>query len=690
MANVDLVMRLLAEDRASDKFKKVAGETDRAAKRLDKFKKVAAGVSAAAITAFGVSSVKAYAEAEKQQAKLEGAYKRFPQVADVPIGALRELNSELQTTTVYDDDLVAGSQAVLAQFKLTGAQIKQITPLLLDYASATGKDVTTAATDVGKAMMGQGRALKAVGIDFKATGDATTDFANLTEAMRKQVGGFAENEGKTTAGQLAILQNQFGDLQETVGAALVPALSSLVGIVTPMVQGFNKLPEPVKATAVAGGALAAATLILLPRLVLLKTTLADVGMNAGHAKRGLMSAGKVAGVVAGIAAVTAAFRNAGDTMYGTGENADELAGKLTRLADGSLRDLDLGYKSAAGSTGSFNDALSMMVDNHWWDQIGDGFAGMFGQDTTFDYAREAVDRVDQALAELVRGGNLTGAQAAFEKLKQQFIDAGGTAADFDAQMNDYKNAVDAAKNPTDDLTGALGDQEDQIDDLTAAWNKFKGVLDRQEAADNQERSIKALSKSLEDNGKSFRGNSEEALDNRDALREAMDAVKGHVDALSAGPAKAKAYRDGVAELRATLKRQGLSPKEINALLKPLLDMQDEIDEVKRKASAGVTLKIKPQITGSGMVIIGTGGGRQILDVDYRANGGPVKAGRPYIVGERRAELFVPESNGTIIPRVPAMAGAGGGVAEVNVYLDGRLMQRAFVDLKNQQGGRLNF
>ena len=41
---------------------------------------------------------------------------------------------------------------------------------------------------------------------------------------------------------------------------------------------------------------------------------------------------------------------------------------------------------------------------------------------------------------------------------------------------------------------------------------------------------------------------------------------------------------------------------------------------------------------------------------FRANGGPVSGGTPYIVGERGPELFVPSRNGTIVPN-----GAGGGV-----------------------------
>jgi hypothetical protein len=56
-------------------------------------------------------------------------------------------------------------------------------------------------------------------------------------------------------------------------------------------------------------------------------------------------------------------------------------------------------------------------------------------------------------------------------------------------------------------------------------------------------------------------------------------------------------------------------------------------------------------TGTGLVgmIMGAFGG-------FRANGGPVSGGTPYIVGERGPELFVPSRSGTIVPN-----GAGGGV-----------------------------
>lgn len=71
------------------------------------------------------------------------------------------------------------------------------------------------------------------------------------------------------------------------------------------------------------------------------------------------------------------------------------------------------------------------------------------------------------------------------------------------------------------------------------------------------------------------------------------------------------------------------------------------------ASAGFTHGFG-NIGGAGGTYGGTENGPQ-----YRATGGPVLAGQPYVVGENRPELFVPDTNGRILPRVPTLAGAAG-------------------------------
>jgi len=49
----------------------------------------------------------------------------------------------------------------------------------------------------------------------------------------------------------------------------------------------------------------------------------------------------------------------------------------------------------------------------------------------------------------------------------------------------------------------------------------------------------------------------------------------------------------------------------------------------------------------------------------RATGGPVRAGQPYVVGERRRELFVPGMDGAIIPRIARPVSGGGGGVTIN-------------------------
>ena len=54
-------------------------------------------------------------------------------------------------------------------------------------------------------------------------------------------------------------------------------------------------------------------------------------------------------------------------------------------------------------------------------------------------------------------------------------------------------------------------------------------------------------------------------------------------------------------------------------------------------------------------LFGGGGGGGILGGlfgGFREDGGPVQAGKAYVVGEKQPELFVPRTNGTIIPQVP--------------------------------------
>jgi len=77
----------------------------------------------------------------------------------------------------------------------------------------------------------------------------------------------------------------------------------------------------------------------------------------------------------------------------------------------------------------------------------------------------------------------------------------------------------------------------------------------------------------------------------------------------------------------------------------------------------------------------------------RANGGPVRSGTSYIVGERGPELFVPNTNGLIIPNGQSMSGNSGSNQgstiniTVNGAIDSESTARQIVSILNNSSAR---
>jgi lambda family phage tail tape measure protein len=66
----------------------------------------------------------------------------------------------------------------------------------------------------------------------------------------------------------------------------------------------------------------------------------------------------------------------------------------------------------------------------------------------------------------------------------------------------------------------------------------------------------------------------------------------------------------------------------------------------------------------------TGGiSESVFNPRARANGGPVDAGMPYMVGERGPEVIVPRSNGTVIPNNQLGSAMGGQTIVTNNYIN---------------------
>ena len=267
MADATLRLLLLGEDRSASKALKDVGDAaDSSGKKVKSAGKSMGGAIPVAVfaaatagaVAFGKSSIEASRGAARSQRELEDAYSRFPALQSVSIDKMRELSQAIQDKTGADADDIASSQAVLARYKLTGDQIADMTPLLVDYAARTGKDLPAAGSTLGKALAGNTRAMKELGIQFKDTGDPAKNFEQVMKGLQEKVGGFAEGEASTLDGKMQILAAKFGDVQEEVGDQLVPALTSLADVAAKTVDFISQNTDVLGPLAVVVGVAAAA------------------------------------------------------------------------------------------------------------------------------------------------------------------------------------------------------------------------------------------------------------------------------------------------------------------------------------------------------------------------------------------------------------------------------------------------
>lgn len=567
--------------------KQAAGPTSRG---FGKLATVAAITGGAIALRFGVQSVKAYAEAEASQARLTAAYSKFPALADTNIDALRALNSELQRKTRFDDDQTAAAQAVLAQFKLTGTQIAKLTPLVQDYAAATGQDVVPAAESLGKAMMGNAKALKAIGINFKASGDSAKDFETITAALRQQVGGLAEVEGKTAAGQLAILTNTFGDLQESVGEALVPALTGLVQTATPVVRVFGALPTPVRSTAIAVGVLGTAALVAGPKILSLRRELAATTIMAGKSGAAIKGAG--AAFAAYAIASTAGQQLSKSVNAGT-EDMAALLEQIGKTGEGADK-LGFQIQGITNGTYDFNDSITRLATANGFDKFAQGLSHVLGQTDHLDLAAEAVDNVDAALADMVKAGNSDEAAKAVARLRSQFQQSGGDLATFDGAMVKYGAAVRAGVPPTAELTTEIDLSAAATKRLKLATEQLQGVLDKRAALRAWKASLASVSTEVKAASGHFGTGSVKGRAFQDWLDGSISSLSGYATSAGTAAGESQRWAEGLGSLRTKLKGMGLSKAEIDKILKPFNSMKRQAkvagEETARGLAAGLDAK----------------------------------------------------------------------------------------------------
>lgn len=309
-ADVDGAIRGLKRvgDTAEKELGRAQTSTDRWGSRLTTVGAGMVAFGAVALAGLGKAAMAAE-EAEMANIRLMNSVANNANLTTESADAFRDLASALAKKTAADDDSIISGQAVLAQFGLTEQQILQVTPLVVDYARKMGVDLDTASRAVGKAIDGTNTTLKRQGITFDETAFAADHFQGTIDALAGSVGGFAEAEGKTFSGQIAILKNQLGELAEGVGVGAVSAFQSFLGPVTAVSEKLAGMSSSSQATVGKFGALGAAGLVAVGgltavagSLIKLRTAFTNADGSITRTGKGLAGLGSVATLVS-IAAI---------------------------------------------------------------------------------------------------------------------------------------------------------------------------------------------------------------------------------------------------------------------------------------------------------------------------------------------------------------------------------------------------
>ena len=198
-------------------------------------------VGGALILGAMAKTAEAYDHAEAASLKLENSVQNNSKTAGNSVEPYKKLAKAIEDTTAISHVSAEAAAGQLVQMKLTQAQITEIIPLVADYAQKTGQDMADAALQVGKAVEGQTKGLKAHGIVIDDAIYKTNHFAGVMDALNGSVKGAAAQFAGTFAGQLEQTKNKLKDVEEGVGKGAVKAFGQWLSAIQAVTGALDHL-----------------------------------------------------------------------------------------------------------------------------------------------------------------------------------------------------------------------------------------------------------------------------------------------------------------------------------------------------------------------------------------------------------------------------------------------------------------
>lgn len=591
----------------------------------------------------------------------------------------------------------------------------EVVQLAADLASFNNIGADEALEKLRSGLVGEIEPLRQLGVSFNAAtveakalemgladangevGEAEKVQARLALVleMTTNAQGDAAKTAGTLVGQQAELDAKSQELQETIGARLVPAKLALVEAANGVLSSFMALPGPAQDVAVGIGAVAGAAgpaLLAVGQMSMGISALRDAMPGLRERLSGVSSF--VAGpwgvaIAGGIALLTLWAREqkeiadgaerlrttlsqtAGSIEEGTAAWVEqELRGRdvLRFLGDYGLSLEDV-QRAVTGTDEDFRRFYETIGGNRVTplDSLAHVLPGVRSHTTDLANAvRIAREQYD------LHGENLKTVEGRYLDV-QHAIESGLTpaeaslrielqaAADAQAAANEAMGDAPGAADPAAQSIGTLGERSGfaagEVRTLKEALDAQRvammALVDPLFAALNAEESLTAAKEATKAALDEFGSSSSEY---ERALLDQARAAAIYDQDLAALLESVRNGEGDVGTLRAAMERlhaQDMVDREaveaVFAALEEALDLAERINGTE----AVLRVRTVYQDAESGR-IVGQGLGRGGIIEGSRALGGPVRDGRPYLVGEDGPEIFVPDGAGTIIPNDRSM------------------------------------
>jgi hypothetical protein len=227
---------------ASDKVGFVAQKAAKAAE----LGFLALGAAGVATAGFLLKAAQAAGEDEAAQVKLESQIRATVKVSDAQVESIGKFIDKTQRAVgVSDDSLRPAFGRLLAATKDV-QEAQDLLNLALDLAAVTGKSVETTSLAIARAQEGAYGPLDKLGLGYEKGEIKAMGFNETLKDLETRFSGAALDKANTFEGTMSRLKITLGELQESIGAKVLPTLTDLA-------DSANRIAEAFGSKGAAGG-----------------------------------------------------------------------------------------------------------------------------------------------------------------------------------------------------------------------------------------------------------------------------------------------------------------------------------------------------------------------------------------------------------------------------------------------------